>query len=175
MNTEYTVYQTRSGLKYSLDPALHNELMFTGPYGVPTLEKFEILVMASELFPQINRFIATVIGLFLGYISFKSILLINILVGIISMFIWNNTPLYKIGFLSTGYCFVGQTVFRLMLHIVLLGCLAFFVFHNWLILLYALVAGFFAQFLEASMNGYRHTYKRNNAMARYAIKSMLEK
>ena len=133
------------------------------------LDDFEAIVMTGSFFPAVNRFVATLVVLFLGHTDFQSILLTNLVVGSLSEIIWNNTSLYKIAPLTMLYVLIGQTVFRLFLHIVALIVLSLFVFHSWLIIVYAIITGIVAQLVEAKISGHRYTCKHNNAIAQYLI------
>lgn len=170
MTTEYKKFRTRSGLNFVMSEHLFEEVVNNDPNGY-TLDLFERAVMAREFFPQINRYIATIVVLFMGYTDVLPIFLANLITGVLSAVIWNYSSLFKVKALSSIYCLLGQTVFRLCIHILIMAALAFFAFHDWKILLYAVLAGILAGLVEARLCGYRQTAEQNNSMAMFAIKN----
>ena len=174
MANEYSKMRTRSGMNFAMNENLYEQVCYNDSQGL-TLDVFETILNAGAYFPQINRFIATLVLLFMGYRDWLSILLVNIVVGGISTFIWHHSSLYKIYGLTSAYFFGGAVICKNFLHLILLLILSIFVFHNWKICLIVILAGLVSSAIESLLSGYRNTYKQNNEIAEYSIEKTIQK
>ena len=174
MTNEYSKMRTRSGMNFAMNENLYEQVCYNDSQGL-TLDIFETILNAGAYFPQINRFVATLVLLFLGYRDWVSIFLVNILIGGISTFVWHHSSMYKIYGMTSAYFFIGAIIFKNFLHIVLFLVLAIFVFHDWKICLAVILAGLVSSAIESWMSGYRNTYKQNNEIAEYSIEKTNQK
>lgn len=159
-------WRTRSGLNFAMD----EELYCSVSEDEQAFDKMEWHIMAGEYFPQIMRFVGTLILLFNGKFDFISILLTNVCVGVFCTLIWFAVPFYKVSGISLFLALVGQTVFRFFLHIIAIVVLSLTVFSDWKIILFSLISDIIASILNSLIFGYRFSAKRNNDIAKYVLK-----
>ena len=158
-------FQTRSGLNFAMDESLYYSIA----ENENTLDKVEVHIMAETYFPQIMRFVATLILLFCGEYDFLSILLINVCVEVLCNVVWITIPLFKIPALSMIFTMIGQTIFKFFLPTIAIIILSLTVFDNWLIIIFYLISCFIALILDSLIFGYRFSAKHNNYIAQYVI------
>lgn len=161
----YNVFKAPSGLKFSLNNTLYLKLLDNEDAYFKFLED----LTAGEYFSQLMQFIFTFFVLLNGYHNFLSILIVNIIIGIIFSKIWNYLPLYKIKALSISICFLGNYLLKYMIHIVIIGIYAFIYFKNWKILLFYIIANLIGTGITSFLNGYRKTLNHNIEIANYAL------
>ncbi len=166
MESNFKKYRTRSGLNFAMDEGLYCSIAKKEQ----TLDKTEWHIMAGEYFPQIMRFVATLILLFYGKYDLVSILLTNVSVGVICTLIWFALPIYKIPAVSLTFSLIGQTFFRFFVHIIVIGVLSFTIFNDWKVILFSIISGIVASVLNSLIFGYRFSARRNNDIAKYVLK-----
>lgn len=168
MKKNYEIYRTTTGLNFSMDSDLYEKVITNDEDGL-TYSMLESYIIAEQYFPQLLQVIVNFIFLFKGYTNFWSILLINLLSGIIFTFIWNNSKLYRVPGLALISNLIGQYFFRLFLHIIVIAILSFTYFNDWKILLFCIIAGIITNIIKTLISGYDTIISHNNDIARYTI------
>ncbi len=168
MEKEYEIFKTISGLKFAMDPILYRKVITNDKDGI-TNSTMESYIVAEQYFPQLVQVIICFLCLFNGYTDFWSILLVNLISGIIFTLIWNKTNIYRIPGLAILSNLIGNYILRLLIHIIIIGVLSFTYFNDWKILVYCIIAGLITNIIKSLMSGYHITYKHNNEIAKYTI------
>lgn len=166
MENKILKFRTRSGLNFAMDEKLYHAVSENDD----KLTMTECHIMAGDYFPQIMRFIGTLVLIFNGKIDFISILVVNVVVTIISTLIWFIIPLYKLPGVSSAITLLGQIVFRFFIHIITLIILSLAVCNDWKVIVFSLLSGGIAMILDSFVFGYRFSIKRNNDIANHVLK-----
>lgn len=159
-------WRTRSGLNFAMDEDLYYSVI----ENEQTLDRMETHIMAGEFFPQVTRFIGTLILLFNGKFDFISILLTNVCIEIVCRFLWVALPLYRIPGFSVLLTVIGQTVFRFFLHFITIIVLSLTIFDNWKIILFYIIVSVIVLIAGSLVFGYLFSVKRNNDIAKHVTK-----
>ena len=166
MGTNMKKWQTRSGLNFVMDETLYYAVI----ENETAYYRMETHIMAGENFPQIMRFIATLIVLFNGHFDFASIFLTNLITEITFTLLWFTLPLCKIPGISLIFTLIGQIVFRFLIHISIIVILSLTIFSNWVIIPFCLISGTIVFILSSYIFGYKFSANRNNNIAKYVLK-----
>ena len=166
MGSNLKKWQTRSGLNFAMDEDLYYAVI----KNETAYDQMETHIMAGEFFPQIMRFVATLIMLFNGYFDFTSIIIANLVTEILCTLLWFTLPLYKIPGISLLLTLIGQTVLRFYVHITTIVVLSLFLFSNWKLILFCLISGIIVYNFGALVFGYGFSAKLNNNIAKHVLR-----
>lgn len=132
---------------------------------------FSNMINSGLYFPQIMQFIYVLVGICKGRTSFKDIFLASLLTGVFYTILWFWVKIYRlIPGINAICCFFGATIFKYLLHFVVIAIVALAVVGDWKIILYCLICGIITSLIRSILFVKLSTVKYNDEVAIYVSK-----
>lgn len=132
---------------------------------------FSNIINSGLYFPQIMQFIYVITGICKGRTSFKDIFLASLLTGVFYTILWFWAKIYR---LIPGINFIcslmGATIFKYLLHFVVIAVVALAVIGDWKIIVYCLICGIITSLIRSFLFVKLSTVKYNDEVAIYVSK-----